>query len=265
MDSLIKWRGGKSRLAKKIVSLFPEHICYVEAFGGAAWVLFAKDSKTSKHEVLNDAHGELMNFWETIRLHQQEFLDSVKWDIKSRAIYNQLRKIDPLQLSKIERARRFYWLSLCSFGGSFGDVFGTDKKGAAPAHFDKLYERLVQTNNRLKKVTLECKDYKQLAKIYDYPAALFYLDPPYLGTAKTGYAADIDLVEFETFCKSLKGKVAISHNVNDQIKEAFKDWNFISLGRRQNSIGNNGKKSAGHAFEWLITNYDPPESALTKL
>lgn len=247
-------------MAKRIVSLFPEHVCYVEAFGGAAWVMFAKDPAISKHEVLNDRHNELMNFYEIVRTKKDQLFESMRWDIKSRSIYNQLRKSDPAQMTTIERARRFYWLSVCSFGGSFGDAFGTDKKGAAPAHFDKINNRLEIANDRLKKVTIECKDYQDLAKVYDYKDALWYLDPPYLNTIKYGYADDIDLGEFETFAKSLKGKVAISHNVNEQIKEAFKGWNFIDLGRRQNAIGNNGKISGGHAFEWLITNYDPTKS-----
>lgn len=266
MDSLIKWRGGKSRLAKKIVSLFPKHICYVEAFGGAAWVLFAKNPKTSKHEILNDAHGELMNFWEIVRTKPDELFKSMQWDIPSRLIYNQLRKTDLSRMSNVERARRLYWMIKSAFGSTYADVFGTARESPNRANFDSFEKRLKEVNNRLKRVTVECKDYNQLSKIYDHETTLWYCDPPYLGTIKTGYAADIDLGEFETFAKSLKGKVAISHNVNDQIKEAFKDWNFIDLGRRQNCIGNNGKSAGTHAFEWLITNYDPPkeiESAKT--
>lgn len=259
MDSLIKWRGGKSRLAKKIVSLFPAHVCYVEAFGGAAWVLFAKDPAISKHEVLNDAHTELVNFWNVVRTQADSLFEIMRFDFPSRFIYNSMRKQPIGDLSNLERARRFYWLSMCSFGGTFGDVFGISKKGAAGYGFDTFRSRLYPVVDRLKKVTVEHKDYKLLTKSYDDETTLWYLDPPYLGTIKTGYAADIDLGEFETFAKSLKGKVAISHNVNEQMKDAFKDWNFIDLGRRQNSIGNNGKAAGTHAFEWLITNYDPPK------
>lgn len=255
MDSFIKWRGGKSRLAKKIVSLFPEHKCYVEAFGGAAWVLFAKDPKTSKHEVLNDAHAELMNFWEVVRTNKEQLFELMRWDIKSRHIYNQLRKTNPNNLSNVERARRLYWMTKCAFGSSYADVFGTDKKGASPANFDSIEVKLQLANARLKKVTIECKDYKDLSKIYDAETTFWYCDPPYLGTITTGYQEKLNLDEFVPFAKSLKGKVAISHNVNETIKEAFQGWNFINLGRRQNCIGNNGKAAGTFANEWLITNY----------
>ncbi|STQ86207.1 hypothetical protein LS73_000145 [Helicobacter muridarum] len=38
------WVGGKSRLAKDIVELMPPHRLYVEVFGGALSVLYAKPS-----------------------------------------------------------------------------------------------------------------------------------------------------------------------------------------------------------------------------
>ena len=38
INSPIKWVGGKSRLRKAIIPLIPTHKCYVEPFGGAAWV-----------------------------------------------------------------------------------------------------------------------------------------------------------------------------------------------------------------------------------
>lgn len=44
MKSFIPWIGGKSILAKKIVSMFPNDFDrYIEVFGGGGSVLFAKD------------------------------------------------------------------------------------------------------------------------------------------------------------------------------------------------------------------------------
>ena len=40
MKSFIPWIGGKSLLAKKIVSLFPDNIQrYIEVFGGGGFIL----------------------------------------------------------------------------------------------------------------------------------------------------------------------------------------------------------------------------------
>ena len=46
MDSFITWIGGKRLLRKEIIQKFPAEGIdkYVEVFGGAAWVLFGKES-----------------------------------------------------------------------------------------------------------------------------------------------------------------------------------------------------------------------------
>ena len=48
MKSFIPWIGGKSLLAKKIISLFPDNIDrYIEVFGGGGSVLFYKQTLRS--------------------------------------------------------------------------------------------------------------------------------------------------------------------------------------------------------------------------
>lgn len=257
MDSPIRWQGGKSRLARKIVAMFPKHTCYVEAFGGAAWVLFAKSPNS--REILNDANTELMNFWEVVRTKKDQLLDSMKWDIPSRYAYNSLRKMNPAEMTDIERARRLYWMAKATFGGIYEGRFGTSKRDGCSMGLSSLEARLELINKRLKNITIECKDaYTGLSATYDSADTFWYLDPPYLGTNTEGHGSNLDLSKLEALAKSLKGKVAISHNVNEVVREAFEGWNFVELGRRQNCIGNNTKSAGTHAFEWLITNYEPP-------
>ncbi len=59
----IPWIGGKRRLAKTILPLFPKHTCCVEPFCGAAALFFMKEPV--EVEVLNDINGELVNMYLT--------------------------------------------------------------------------------------------------------------------------------------------------------------------------------------------------------
>ena len=59
---IVPWIGGKRRLAKHILPLFPEHQCYVEPFCGAAALYFLKTP--GKIEVINDINGELVSKWD---------------------------------------------------------------------------------------------------------------------------------------------------------------------------------------------------------
>lgn len=69
---IIPWMGGKSRLAKDILPLFPQHTCYVEPFAGAAALFFKKEP--SKAEVLNDVNGDLVNLYRVVKHHLEEFV-----------------------------------------------------------------------------------------------------------------------------------------------------------------------------------------------
>ncbi len=75
---IVPWIGGKRRLAKHILPLFPEHTCYVEPFCGAAALYFLK--APAKVEVINDVNGELVNLYRVVRHHLEEFVSSVCLD-----------------------------------------------------------------------------------------------------------------------------------------------------------------------------------------
>ncbi len=62
---VIRYYGGKWRLAEWVIGHFPKHRCYVEAFGGAASVLMKK--KPARAEVYNDMNGEVVNLFRVLR------------------------------------------------------------------------------------------------------------------------------------------------------------------------------------------------------
>lgn len=65
---LVPWMGGKRRLAKHLLPMFPKHTCYVEPFCGGAALFFLRPERTQV-EVLNDTNGQLVNlyppYWQT--------------------------------------------------------------------------------------------------------------------------------------------------------------------------------------------------------
>jgi len=63
----LSYIGGKNRLARQVIEIFPKHTTYVEAFAGGAQVFFHKEP--SKVEVLNDLDGEIVNFFRVCQAH----------------------------------------------------------------------------------------------------------------------------------------------------------------------------------------------------
>lgn len=62
---VLRWHGGKWILAKWIITHFPKHRIYTEAFGGAASVLMQKHR--SYAEVYNDLDGDVVNLFRVLR------------------------------------------------------------------------------------------------------------------------------------------------------------------------------------------------------
>lgn len=91
MKIFIPWIGGKSLLANKIISMFPEKIDrYIEVFGGGGSVLFAKE-KHAPLEIYNDANSHLVNLFRCIRFHREELQREISGDINAREIFEDIR------------------------------------------------------------------------------------------------------------------------------------------------------------------------------
>lgn len=111
---IIPWVGGKRRLAKHILPLFPDHTCYVEPFCGAAALYFLKPQ--AKVEVLNDVNGELVNLYRVVKHHMDEFVRQFRWALTSRQMYKWLQATPEETLTDVQRAARFFYLQKNSFG-----------------------------------------------------------------------------------------------------------------------------------------------------
>ncbi|KTH12711.1 restriction endonuclease subunit M [Enterobacter hormaechei subsp. hoffmannii] len=226
---IVPWIGGKRRLAKHILPLFPAHTCYVEPFCGAAALYFLKTP--SKTEVINDINGELVNLYRVVKHHLEEFVRQFKWALVSRQIYKWLQDTPEETLTGIQRAARFYYLQKQAFGGKVADhSFGTSTTSAPRFNLLRIEEELSMAHLRLSRTLIEHLDWHQCIERYDRPHTLFYCDPPYWGTE--GYGVDFPIgnyIHMSELARSIKGKMIISVNDIPEMRQAFKGLNIQTV------------------------------------
>lgn len=218
---IVPWIGGKRRLAKHILPLFPAHTCYVEPFSGAAALYFLK--APSKTEVINDINGELVNLYRVVKHHLEEFVRQFKWALVSRQIYKWLQDTPEETLTDIQRAARFYYLQKQAFGGKVADhTFGTSTTSAPRFNLLRIEEELSMAHLRLSRTLIEHLNWHQCIERYDRPHTLFYCDPPYWGTE--GYGVEFGLENYDRMAelaRGIKGKMIISVNDIPEMRQAF--------------------------------------------
>ncbi|EBL9830562.1 DNA adenine methylase [Salmonella enterica] len=231
---IVPWIGGKRRLAKHILPLFPKHTCYVEPFCGAAALYFLKEP--SRVEVINDVNGELVNLYRVVKHHLEEFVRQFKWALVSRQIYKWLQVTPEETLTDIQRAARFYYLQKQAFGGKVADhTFGTSTTSAPRFNLLRIEEKLSLAHLRLARTIIEHTDWAKCIERYDRPHTLFYCDPPYWGTE--GYGVDFPLAEYERMAQlatSMQGKMIISVNDIPEMRKAFAGLEIRSVGIKYN-------------------------------
>ncbi|BBI91284.1 DNA adenine methylase [Serratia symbiotica] len=236
-DPIIPWVGGKRRLAKHLLPLFPQHKCYVEPFCGGAALFFRK--KASKVEVINDINGELINLYRVVKNHLEEFVRQFKWALSSRQIFDWQKATPTEVLTDIQRAARFYYLQNMAFGSKVeGQTFGTATTAPMGINLLRLEETLSIAHLRLARTTIENLSWVECIEKYDRPHTLFYLDPPYWGTQ--GYGVEFGLEQYEAIAhlaRTIKGNMIISVNDIPEMRQAFSDLQ-IEVVSLKYSLGN---------------------------
>jgi DNA adenine methylase len=246
--------GGKNRLAKYIVSLFPKHTTYVEAFAGGAQVFYRKEP--SEVEVLNDLDDELFNFLRVLQNHSDELTRILKNCIVSRTWHSLFSRMDPTLLTDVQRAARFFYLQKNSFGGlivkrcfHYGIV---QRPNFNP---ERIPSQLQAAADRLKNVQLEHLPYQDVLVRYDRPTTLFYLDPPYFGIKL--YRHNLERRDFERMAELLqgvKGKFLLSLNDHRTVREIFSSFNLMPI-----KLAYSAQMTTGRRFgEVIVTNFDCP-------
>jgi DNA adenine methylase len=132
--------------------------------------------------VINDISREVATLFRILQRHYPQFIETLKFQITSRAEFERLVASNADTLTDLERAGRFLYLQRLAFGGKVaGRNFGIDTHG--PSRFDvtKLGPILEDIHSRLAGVVIECLPWREFIDRYDSPGTRFDLDPPLLG------------------------------------------------------------------------------------
>ena len=249
MDSLISWIGGKKQLREKISHLIPTDInTYVEAFGGAGWVLFYKD-RWATVEVYNDKDQRLVNLFKIAKYHPEALEKETELLLHSREIFKDF--IEQEGLTDVQKAARFFYLVKRSFGSKAGQ-FGTSAKSNPAKSNVNMIAAIKQVAQRLDRVVIENLDYKKIFEIYDTENTFFFLDPPYRHGAQYKVGR-MDYTEFLSELQKLKGRFLLTIDDCKENLQLFKEFKIKKV-TRVNGI--NRKQIVNNQFkELFVMNY----------
>lgn len=253
-NPIVPWMGGKRRLAKPLLSLFPEHSCYVETFAGGA-ALFFRRPEPAKVEVLNDLNGDLVCLYRVVQNHLEEFVRQFKWALSSRQIFEWQKITRPETLTDIQRAARFFYLQQHAFGAkATGQTFGTATT-SGPINLLRIEENLSLAWQRLAGTFVENLPWLDCAERYDRTYTFQYMDPPYWETAGYGSAFGIEQYQaMADFMGRCLGKVMVSVNDHPDMRAVFAGFRTERL-EIQYSTTNQRRQSAKKTGELVIMNW----------
>ena len=237
---VIRYHGGKFRLASWILQHFPEHRVYVEPFGGAAGVLMQKPRSFA--EVYNELDGDIVNLFQVLQ------------DAEQRDQLTELLVLTPYARSEfeqafdetddpIEQARRTIIRAEMGFGsagatkGRTGFRIDTKREYATAQHiWARFPDRIAAIGQRLAGVLIEQRPAIEVMQAHDTPDTLHFVDPPYMhGTRTIGSnryyrheMTDADHQQLLATLKTLQGMVVLSGYPSTEYDTALQGWSFNS-------------------------------------
>jgi DNA adenine methylase len=253
LRSPLKWHGGKSYLARRIIALFPPHVAYLEPYFGGGSILLNK--RRAEVETVRDINPPLSLFWSVLG-DEERFgrffnrITTTKYEASAFALAKRYVEDPPWPLDEIDRAEyaaMFLRWNRMSRGGLGKDFAWSDRLrgktqpgGPIPGDANAwrtLPGELLRAHERTRGVTVISPG-PALELIQAYRGrseSLIYCDPPYLHetrTAKKAYAhemtrdAHAELLEVLMGCE---GKVALSGYRSTLYDKALQGWRRVEF------------------------------------
>lgn len=202
----VPWYGGKSKLARRIIAGFISHRKYVETHAGSLGVLLSKP--LAAVELANDLDGPLINLYRVLTASTIPFCSFLHALPYSRETYDRAAlwrdSDDPFY-----RAAGFLCRNRMSFSSS-GRTFMIDRMGDNGSGWLPFVSRLAETARRLRAVRFSTLDAAEVLRDHDAPDTVFYVDPPYLESARSPdrhYAHEMTAADHERLLKTILGCV----------------------------------------------------------
>lgn len=251
--SPLKWHGGKSYLAKRIIELMPPRcrypnapvpedpgwLHYVEPYFGGGAVLLANDPNGIS-EVVNDIHFGLTNFWRVLQDQEQfaEFQRIVQAIPFSQAEYRASFPVSVVESNPVHCAVNFFIHCRQSMSGRMNSFAPVTRNRTRRGMNEQVsawlngIDGLPAVHSRMKRVLVLNDDAVKVIKQQDGPRTLYYCDPTYIPETRTSpdvYAYEMTVEQhvelLETLAK-IKGRFILSGYDSDLYHEFAQDHNW---------------------------------------
>lgn len=235
---LLRYHGGKFRIADWIIGHFPPHETYVEAYAGAASILMRKPR--SHVECLNDLEDRVVNLFRVLRDPVQALALRRRLELTpfARSEFN-----DAYRKPKdaIDKARKTVVLSFMGIGSAAvcrgyrsGFRCKPSTERALPSHdWAGWPAEIPAFVARLRGVAIENREATEVMERLDFPTTLFYVDPPYLHSTRPssrgrqGYRHEMKDADHERLAEvlhALRGMVVLSGYPSGLYDELYRGW-----------------------------------------
>lgn len=243
LPPVLRYHGGKHRIADWVIAQFPPHAVYVEPFGGAGSVLMRKPP--AKSEVYNDLDGEIVNVFRVLRdpaqVERLRTLCELTPYAREEFDLSQERSDDPVE--QVRRTMFRAWASFGSAGATRGNSGMRTYTRPDGAHlnvvraWNRVPDALPIFLERLRDVLIENRPAVEIMHQHDSYQTLHYVDPPYLPETRSQgssryYRHEMsvdDHLELLASLQNLKGMVILSGYESLLYDDQLKDWQKLTL------------------------------------
>jgi DNA adenine methylase len=192
---LLRWAGGKRKLAPTICNLLPTEFWsgpgrYFEPFvGGAAVAIEVATKRSSKEFYLSDSNDDLINLYKTVQSEPEKLIEYISNKEFSNTLDCYYKVRSTVETDPIARAARTLYLNATCFNG----LYRTNALGGFNVPFGQLAnpdfiktELIFELSTLLKDAVFSTQNFDEFLKLHQpIKGDVVYLDPPYVPLSST--------------------------------------------------------------------------------